>query len=305
MSRVASEIARANLALLARLLPRVSPGHRSWIARSLMQDRYDPRVRVLAAFFQNAMMAWKNKQYDIHLNGERALLERLVPFAPRVVFDVGANVGEWSIAACELLPGATVHAFEIAEPTAEALARNGARFAGRLVVNRCGLSDQAGEVDLWYSSESSTAASTQLDAIQVGAADHGITTIDRLRARVRTGDDYLREQGIERVDLLKIDVEGAEPAVLRGFSDAFARGAIGLVQFEYGPINVRTRFLLADFFAFFEQHGYVVGKLLPEGVAYKAYEVADEDFVGPNYIACPAGRTDIIEATRCPPLTLA
>jgi hypothetical protein len=45
------------------------------------------------------------------------------------------------------------------------------------------------------------------------------------------------------------------------------------------------------------------GTIYPEGVAFKSYELTDEDFVGPNCLACHQRRADIIAAQRCPPLT--
>lgn len=305
MPSILGVVAAANLAVLARILPRLDPAHRSGMARRLMQDRFDPRVRTLAGFFDRALLAWKNKVYDVDLNGEEALLQRLAPFAPRVLVDAGANVGEWTLAACRHLPQAEVHAFEIVPATADTLAAAVAPLGPRVVANRCGLSDHAGEVDVWHSAEESTASSTLQDAFGIDLVGKGISAFETLRGCVTTGDAYLAARGIERVDLLKIDVEGAEPAVLEGFAGSFERGAVTLVQFEYGAINLTTRFLLADFYRFFEERGFVLGKLWPDGVAFAPYAVEDEDFVGPNYVACLKGRRDIIERIGCPRLTKA
>jgi len=289
----------AQLALLRPLMTRLAPGSRSWLARQLMADRRAPATIALADFFTQALMAWKNKLYDVSLNGEAALLARLAPFAPRVLIDVGANVGEWSLAACHHLPAASVHAFEIAAPTAAQLRETAATGDGRIVVNDCGLGDREGEITIFHAPESDTATSTLRAAIEVSASNHNIHTITEMSARITTGDAYLKAQGIAHVDMLKIDVEGAEFAVLNGFADAFARRAVTLVQFEYGEINLRTRTFLADFCDFFTTHGFVLGKLYPDGVEFKPYALADEDFVGPNYIACLAERTDLIAALSC------
>jgi FkbM family methyltransferase len=294
-----------NLALLARLLPRLAPEHRSGMARRLMADRFDPRVRTLAGFFDRALLAWKNKVYDVDLNGEEELLRRLAPFAPLVLVDVGANIGEWSLAACRHLPEATVHAFEIAPGTAEELARSLAPLGPRAHANRIGLADHEGEIELFFTPEDPTAASTRRQALEVQLQANALTRIETQRARVTTGDAYLATAGLARVDLLKIDVEGAEPAVLAGFERSFARRAITLVQFEYGRLNLTTRYLLADFHRFFEERGFVVGKLWPEGVAFAPYAIEDEDFVGPNFVACLKDRHDLIEALACPRLTVA
>src|SRR6185437_16612767 len=124
--------------VLRRLMARVPSGGRAWLARQLMQDRFDPATRAMAEFCIQAVLAWKNELYVVIRNGESALLERLRPFAPRVMVDVGANVGDWSLAACQSLPHATVHAFEILASTAEELVRNTAPFADRMVINTIG-----------------------------------------------------------------------------------------------------------------------------------------------------------------------
>ncbi len=289
----------AQLALLRPLMAHLPPGSRSSLARQVMRDRRAPATVALADFCTQALMAWKNKQYVVSLNGEAALLARLAPFAPRVLFDVGANVGEWSLAALRHLPTATVHAFEIAAPTSVRLRERTSSWGGRIVVNACGLGDRDGAITIFHAPESDTATSTLRAAIEVSAPNHDIHTVTEMSARITTGDAYLQAQTIAHVDMLKIDVEGAEFAVLNGFADAFARRAISLVQFEYGEINLRTRSFLADFYDFFAARGFVLGKLYPDGVAFKPYALADEDFVGPNYIACLADRSDLIAALSC------
>jgi FkbM family methyltransferase len=289
--------AKANLVVLRRLLDRMSPGNRSWLAGQIMKGRSESGTLALADFCRKATFAWKNKQYDVRLNGEEALLERLRPFAPALLVDVGANVGDWSLAACRHLPSAVVHAFEIAPRTAEELRTNAAAaFPDRLVVNGFGLGDREGDITIYFSEESTTATSTMRDVFAISAPEHGIHEVSEATARIITGDAYLQEHGLERVDFLKIDVEGAELSVLRGFDEAFGRGAIELVQFEYGPINVRTRQFLEDYCRFFTERGFQVGKLYPEGVAFRPFGIDDEDFTGPNYIACHESRRDIRDA---------
>lgn len=301
MSSLLSNLTTVSAVALLRLLPRLSDGDRSWIARKLMRDRFAPDTRVFAEFCLQAVHAWKNKQYDIHQNGEAALLQRLAPFRPRVLFDVGANEGEWSIAACASLPDVHVHAFEIVPAMAAVLRERVAGLSTRIIVNPVGLSDTADSITIYRTADDSTKTSS----LRI-SPEHTTTTgpkpVISEQADVRTGDAYLAEHGIDRIDLLKIDVEGAEEAVLRGFVRAFAEQRITLVQFEYGWVNAHNGFRLKDAYAFFEERGFVLGKLYPEGVAFKPYAYADEDFVGPNYVACHASRADIVEHLRCAPL---
>ncbi len=102
--------------------------------------------------------------------------------------------------------------------------------------------------------------------------------------------------GLDRVDVLKMDVEGAELSVLRGFSSAFENRAIDIVQFEYGPLNLITRHFLQDFYSFLNERGFALGKLYPDGVGFASYSYEHEDFVGPNYVACHRQRKDMMAA---------
>ncbi|MGE0417153.1 MAG: FkbM family methyltransferase [Acetobacteraceae bacterium] len=292
----------ATASVLRSLVVRLPPGSRSYIARTLMQDRFAPDVRALAAFFEQALHAWHNRQYVVTENGEAALFERLRPFSPRIMFDVGANIGEWSLAALAALPETRVHAFEIAGPTADILQRNTSDCGERLRINRFGLGEEEGEVTIYFSSQNDTAASTVKEAAQLVMTDQGLTEMVEIRGRITTGDAYMRANGIQKIDLLKIDVEGAEFSVLHGFAAAFADRKIDMVQFEYGKLNLSTRQFLGDYWRFFNNHGFAVGKLYPEGVAFKDYDLDDEDFIGPNFIACRIERHDIVEALRCAPL---
>ena len=297
--------AGATAAVLKYLISRLNAGDRSSLARAVTANRFDPATRALAHFFEQGTHAWKNRQYGVDDNGEAALLARLRPFAPRLLIDVGGNVGDWSIAARQALPEAEVHAFEIAENTAEIFRRNAAALMDRIVLNVMGLGDREGEISLFHTPENNTAASTVRNVVDFAVASQGMNQVIEIQGRIVTGDIYLREKGIAHVDLLKIDVEGAEWSVLKGFSGAFAREGIDMVQFEYGALNLSTREFLGDFWKFFTDLGFTVGKLYPEGVAFKNYDLSDEDFTGPNYIACRNDRRDIIEALRCPVLTVA
>ncbi len=115
---------------------------------------------------------------------------------------------------------------------------------------------------------------------------------------VSTGDIALDELSLPGVDLLKIDVEGAEMAVLRGFGGALERRAIRAIQFEYGYAAVFSHALLVDFYRLLEPLGYVIGRLSSDGVAFAPYRLEDENFFGPNFVAVQASDTDLARRIR-------
>ena len=267
-----------------------------------------PNVTPLAAHAGlvvfGAIRGWKNSEFDIDVNGEATSMKRLRSLSPRILLDVGANIGDWSLAALKYLPDATVHAFKIAPATAAKLIANARDVGDRLIVNAFGLGDATGELTLYYTPESDTASSTVSLAMDVARPNHGVTQVEEMKAPITTGDSYMAEHGLTHIDFPKIDVEGAASSVLNGFGGAFERNEIDLVQFGYGQVNLRTRVFLEDFCQFFAKYGFLIGKLLPEGGGFKPFEVSDEDFIGLNFIACRADRGDLISAIGCPALSL-
>jgi FkbM family methyltransferase len=110
------------------------------------------------------------------------------------------------------------------------------------------------------------------------------------------GDDFVKSQGIGEVDFLKIDIEGAEFDALLGFQRTIEEGKIRAIQFEYGPINITTKKLLIDYYEFFQEKGYMIGKIFPKVVEFRPYDFKYEDFLGPNFIAVKESETALIEA---------
>ena len=121
-----------------------------------------------------------------------------------VIFDVGANIGYMTIQFAQLASG--VHAFE-PSPRALRLLRETATQFDNVVVLQRAVSDQAGEVR--FSEEA------DLHLSSVGHGD--------LAVPATTLDHYVEETGVEPT-FVKIDVEGHEPAVLRGATRLLGRG---------------------------------------------------------------------------------
>ncbi|WP_414944639.1 FkbM family methyltransferase [Amycolatopsis sp. cmx-11-32] len=155
------------------------------------------------------------------------------------VFDVGANIGLFSLFVRSRCPGAEVYAFEPNPPAFEALRRNTALYAPETRIFDYGLAAVDGELPFTSYSRSPAFSGFAADAERDHAAVTAVVanvlrnestelvdhlTRDRLAAevlprRVRTLSAMFAEQGVERVDLLKIDAEGSEEDILAGIGD--------------------------------------------------------------------------------------
>ena len=195
---------------------------------------------------------YENLNYDMRMNGELRVLTKLAKTGSvTVVFDVGANRGDWTDLAKKTIPGIQIHAFEIIPETFGHLQK---RFgnATNILINDIGLSDTEGSLSAYFSSERHEIATC------VAAFSEGFHQYQpEVRSvSVTTGDRYCLAKGIEAIDFLKIDVEGFEPQVLRGFNTMLNSRQIEVIQFEYGYINIVTLFLLKDFYDFFSGFQY-------------------------------------------------
>ena len=236
--------------------------------------------------------ASRGYSYDIDVNGEQQLLVALsrVLEPPICFLDVGANVGDWTARATKAFGAYEGHLFEPAPATFANLSVN-LSDDKRLRLNPVALMDEPGIKPFKYYGENS-GKSTLL----TGASyfEQPSTLID---VRSDRGSDYCKRNGIERVNLLKVDAEGADLLVLRGFSEMFETHSIDVVQFEYGYTSADAHTTMKDFFEFFGRRGYVVGPLRRGGVGFKTFEYADNEFrSGPNYVACLPRFRDALSA---------
>lgn len=236
--------------------------------------------------------AYEDRNYDFERNGEALLLRILGRHKVAIVFDVGANVGDWSLAAARSFPQAEIHAFELSERTRSALKR-------RLVGNRFSVPDLAlgsssGRIQYKDYGEGSTLNTT------VASEYHDATVAFTMReSEILRGDDYVEANAIQQIDLLKIDVEGAEYLVLEGFMKMLSTGRIRVIQFEYGYANGDAGHLMKHFFALLERGGYRVGRLWSQGVLFGPFTYAMNNFLsGPNYVAVHHAAPELIDALQ-------
>jgi FkbM family methyltransferase len=254
----------------------------------IARHRHNVVVRRLAVLAGRYLARFNNYDFDPETNGEARVLGALGRAGATCVFDVGANTGDWTAEALQAMPAAHVHAFEVVPDLAEALAR---RFGDhpRVTVNACGMGSEEGEVDVRYVPDAPVLSSLH----ELPSFPWNQAPAEMRRGRLTTGDAYCAQHGVERIDLLKLDVEGHEMPVLRGFERGLREARVRAVQFEYGHANIFTRTLLLDFHQHLEALGYEVGKVFPREVEFRAYQALHEDFVGPNFLAVRRGDDEL------------
>jgi natural product biosynthesis luciferase-like monooxygenase protein/FkbM family methyltransferase len=191
------------------------------------------------------------------------------------VVDVGSNIGMFTLFAHTRAPGVRTWSFEPIPDTFAALRANTALYGLDARVFDVGLADAEGTAEFTFYPGSSGLSGRYADqardretvrsAIRSwaqggGGSDPGAADVDafldeRFRAEtyvrpLRTVSQVIREEGIERIDLLKVDVEKSEYDVLLGIED------------EHWPIirqvamEVDTDELLERVSALLARHGF-------------------------------------------------
>lgn len=151
------------------------------------------------------------------------------------VFDVGANVGELTLLFSRFVGDAgKVHAFEAAKTVFENL-ETVCRIAQRRNVNlnHLALADTKKTIRLNVYDEIISSFNSEANR---PLKDYGIDAepvrVEEISAT--TVDDYCFENKIEKIDLLKIDVEGAEFQVMKGARKMLESKRINYLTFEFG-----------------------------------------------------------------------
>ena len=242
------------------------------------------RIRVLAQLYIDIDKGFRFS-YLPDENGEIELLQTLNKLynGKLIFFDVGAHLGTYTDMIVDGFEDYDGHLFEISNRTFEKCVE---RLGGnpKLTINSLGLSDSAGEVEIRYYPDDPTRSGI------AGVAAEANFTYEIHKAQCTTGSMYCREKNIDHIDLLKIDAEGYDLHVLRGFDELMTKGAIDIIQFEYNHRHGDVHVAMRDFYEYLTSHNYQIGVLRQSGVEFKAFEPQDNNFErGPNFIACQQG----------------
>lgn len=148
----------------------------------------------------------------------RVLAQMMKP--GKVFVDVGAHIGLFSIIAAKAAAGAgRVISFEPDPVNRAVLAMNARANGVDLDIRDCAIAAEAGEATLFTSTEN--------------RAIHSIVPEPRLEpsGSVRTSTLECELAGLDRLDIIKLDVQGAEPDIIAGIADS-------LFRFDRAPIVI-------------------------------------------------------------------
>lgn len=139
---------------------------------------------------------------------ERPLLEAMAKQS-LTIFDIGGNIGWYSLNFSRWAPEAKIHAFEPIPRTFDYFMRHMAMNGiQNVVANNCAVGDTKEDQEFyWTELETGSASMRNIQDRE---------KINKVTCKMVTVDDYCAKNNIDRIDFIKCDIEGAELFAFRG-----------------------------------------------------------------------------------------
>ena len=191
-------------------------------------------------------------QLSPHYSGEKIAFEyalnQLNANNKLIFFDIGGNDGDYSNMLKDVCFSKKVnfnlHIFEPSSVCFNYLLKKNYDFKN-ITIHQLALSEENGCSKLFFTWEGSSGASlAELDSFNlympnVAVSSETVNTV--------TLDDFCQKNSIEKIDFLKLDIEGFEFSALKGSRQMLINKKIQFIQIEIGPASLTTKSMLFDF----------------------------------------------------------
>jgi len=185
-------------------------GIRPLLSKKLVGIRYPVYVRVGTTDISVLKQVFIERQYSL-----------TIPIEPKVIVDAGANICLSAVFFANQYPGAAIFAIEPERSNYEMLRKNAAAYP----------QIQPLHAALWSESK-------MICLVDPGNGHHGFQTLEgdaenpdnRVMIPAMSLDALIQQKGLKRIDLLKIDIEGAEKEVFENSSSWI--GDVGVIMAE-------------------------------------------------------------------------
>lgn len=213
-------------------------------------------------------------------NGEYLLLEKIIR-KDDIVFDVGANQGNYTSFVLSLNRGNKIFAFEPVTAIYNEMVNKFQNNSQVEMYNKGLYSHSEPGMVIYNNGELSSVYDRTATCDEDTFNNKDVQPIT-----VITLDEFCLERGINNIDFLKIDTEGAEYNVLSGGLNMLAENKILNIQFEYGGCYLDAGCHLKQVFHLLQNYGYFLYKITPDGlVMLPKWEDFFEDYRYCNYFA--------------------
>ncbi|MBX2939209.1 MAG: FkbM family methyltransferase [Ferruginibacter sp.] len=175
----------------------------------------------------------------------------------KVIFDVGANRGNVSLKYAESFPDAEIFAFEPFDMAYQILISKISNFPSIKPFN-IGIADVTGTKTFYENVNMDTNSTFEPDTIGL-SSDNQVKNISVSSIPVTTIDEFCLKNNIEKIDVLKMDIQGGELNALKGAESLLSKKAIGLIFMEtYFKEQYKQQPLFHDVSKYLHEWGYYI-----------------------------------------------
>jgi FkbM family methyltransferase len=225
---------------------------------------------------------------EFALSGELVALEYIKSklshehILPLVLFDVGANSGNYSLKLQEIFSPIplNIYSFEAAVDMFKILQGN-TQIYPQIRTFHQGISHEKGSMQLFKNQSFSGLSSLYQRRLQHFNLEMNETETVQLTSI----DEFCQQEHINRIDFLKLDIEGHELKALQGAKKMIQSNKIRFIQFEFGGCNIDSRTYFQDFYYLLKDK-YNLYRIVKDGLyPITHYREIDEIFTTINYLA--------------------
>lgn len=200
------------------------------------------------------------------LAGERNAIDLLAARFPTdkpVVFDVGANVGDYTLELLARVPQAKVYCFEPQPDAVSDLIDRAEELGWEITIVPWALSSTHEKLSFRATKTHCCYLAGQYRSFDEPSG----LPLDRFfEVRGVTLDYYCSVNWIQRIDWLKLDVEGHEPWVLMGAKHMLKSHSIDVIQFEMSDVAAMAGWTFNDMWVVLRGYGFQVYLELDDGL---------------------------------------
>lgn len=245
-------------------------------------QRFLKKVHLLVLYLQNYGLSG-----ECDTSGELNVIKRMGAQLSKkknpVIFDIGANVGKYITYLDKYLTTEyRAFCFEPSKNTFNELIKNVGENKHVRLVNE-GLGDQQETLTLYSNDQSHTQSS--VIKRDMSHWDESYNLVHEETVVINTLENFCKENNIEYIDFMKVDVEGYEMKMFAGAKSFIDLKKIGAIQFELGVASVDGKYFFKDVFHLLHTNYKIYRITFNNLYEITHYSEQFEVFLTTNYLA--------------------
>ena len=220
------------------------------------------------------------KGVEFGVENEIQTIKKFLKKDPKVIFDIGANYGNYTYELLKYYPNSNYYLFEPGELPYKHLLNKFQNYSNIKVYNYA-ISNNNSSKFLYYDEKDLGGASLykrRLENVNNKYDKH--KEVESISLNTLFKNDF--NDSSFTIDFCKIDTEGHEFTILNSFKDNFEK--FRLIQFEFGGTNIDSRTYFQDFWYLLKDY-FDIYRIGPSGpILIKEYTERDEIMIFANYL---------------------